>query len=963
MAMSFPLVLHAASAPAPMAHLHARPRPTALPPAPLASPSPRAPAGTTSSSWTPVWTNVTNGSTPGFRADAGFTYDPKLGGLVLFGGATARLSASPGNDTWLFKNGSWTNLTAHLGGTPPSARYAIEDSFVYDPQFGGDVLVGGRSSNGAPVGGTYLLANGSWTDIGANFSSAPPALAYNTVTYDRADGYLVLFGGFDSSSSAGTSATWVLRTTGWTQLTPSTSPHYRWGGTMAYDASRGKVLLLGGRYDNLYGSIYFLNDTWVYSGGAWSQLTLSSSPPGEWLGTMTYVGSEGYVLSYGGCWYLGCLGGSNYTWLLVNDRWINITSLPELSSNPTSLRDESMAFDPVTNDTVLEGGVGPVSSSAGGHLNATWVFRWPYLNATFRANRTVLVNGSSVRFAASAVGGTFNYSYAYTGLPTNCSSGNASTFSCRFYGLGNFTVNATINDLTGANVTLSQPIEVAYEHLAPPAATVVPDPTEVGVPFRLSLAVSGGNASGRSYAYASLPPGCAAANAPSWSCTPTTAGVYNVTAQVRDPTPEAASTTATVTIAPRLAVSFGSPPTATDVGLPFALVAATRGGVGNLTLAWTQLPSACHVVGAGQVQCTALGPGVLHVEATANDSLGVTAVAQLNVTILPRPTVTVVAASFAGHPTYHFSVRADVAGGVAPYTYLWSWGDGTSSNSTIDSATHDFSLPGTYPVGVVVADAEGVRAETNVSVSVFALPTLSWSTFPEYPVVGASVTFSVQANGGAPPLAYAWSGLPGGCAPANSSTIACRPTAAGSAVVQVVATDALGTSIALSRTTLAVAPLAASAGTDAPIYSCSGSGSASVTFHASARGGLPPYAFAWTLPNGSSATGAAATTVLGLGAASYTVYLTATDRSNQSSSANASVAIQPPPCPSVSGGTTNWAEVIEIAAGIGAVVVVAVAVLTLRRARPPPPRYDEPAAEYSDAPETTEPDPAPVDEA
>jgi len=48
------------------------------------------------------------------------------------------------------------------------------------------------------------------------------------------------------------------------------------------------------------------------------------------------------------------------------------------------------------------------------------------------------------------------------------------------------------------------------------------------------------------------------------------------------------------------------------------------------------------------------------------------------------------------------------SGGVAPYTFLWNFGDG--STSTAQNPTHNYRLPGNYTVSVTVPDSLGATA-------------------------------------------------------------------------------------------------------------------------------------------------------------------------------------------------------------------------------------------------------------
>src|SRR5205823_14874861 len=62
------------------------------------------------------------------------------------------------------------------------------------------------------------------------------------------------------------------------------------------------------------------------------------------------------------------------------------------------------------------------------------------------------------------------------------------------------------------------------------------------------------------------------------------------------------------------------------------------------------------------------------------------------------------------------TLRANVSGGVAPYTYLWDFGDGWSSPDV--APTHVYATPGTYHVQVRVMDSKGQVATYSFDLAV-----------------------------------------------------------------------------------------------------------------------------------------------------------------------------------------------------------------------------------------------------
>lgn len=76
----------------------------------------------------------------------------------------------------------------------------------------------------------------------------------------------------------------------------------------------------------------------------------------------------------------------------------------------------------------------------------------------------------------------------------------------------------------------------------------------------------------------------------------------------------------------------------------------------------------------------------------------------ISIYVIPPPQLTCAADSFiTGQPTYLNT--AVTSGGLAPFTYLWDFGD--NSNGQGDVVSHIYTEPGPYTVNVTVTDANG----------------------------------------------------------------------------------------------------------------------------------------------------------------------------------------------------------------------------------------------------------------
>ncbi len=64
---------------------------------------------------------------------------------------------------------------------------------------------------------------------------------------------------------------------------------------------------------------------------------------------------------------------------------------------------------------------------------------------------------------------------------------------------------------------------------------------------------------------------------------------------------------------------------------------------------------------------------------------------------------------------YQFDFAANAAGGVAPYLYVWTFGDGAGAQGQF--VQHIYTLPGTYTVNLTVSDQAGHKVLVSKDVT------------------------------------------------------------------------------------------------------------------------------------------------------------------------------------------------------------------------------------------------------
>ncbi len=97
----------------------------------------------------------------------------------------------------------------------------------------------------------------------------------------------------------------------------------------------------------------------------------------------------------------------------------------------------------------------------------------------------------------------------------------------------------------------------------------------------------------------------------------------------------------------------------------------------------------------------------------------------------------------------------DATNGTPPYTYTWSFGDGSASSSE-QTPCHAYLNPGTYQAVLSVVDSIGATGSETITIG--ALSPLSVTLTPAS-VEGIPVTvvnFCAVVTGGLPPFSYSW---------------------------------------------------------------------------------------------------------------------------------------------------------------------------------------------------------------
>jgi len=189
----------------------------------------------------------------------------------------------------------------------------------------------------------------------------PPSFQTLAMTYDSDRNVIVIFGGNHypaAGSAVMLNETWEWNGTDWSKHDTATSPLARRGHAMTYDAARKRVLMFGGKTNQILG------DTWEYDGADWKEREPIDFPSKRAGACMAYDPRRQIVVMFG-----GAQGQTNFaeTW-----HWdgVNWSAGP---AGPPALRSCAMAWDPTRRAIVLFGGA-PNGLGSGPASGETWVY-------------------------------------------------------------------------------------------------------------------------------------------------------------------------------------------------------------------------------------------------------------------------------------------------------------------------------------------------------------------------------------------------------------------------------------------------------------------------------------------------------------------------------------------------------------------------------------------------------------
>jgi hypothetical protein len=656
------------------------------------------------SSGTTGWVNGSVSRDPPGRQDAGMAYDPALGGVVLFGGYGINGGL---NDTWLFSNGSWTELCSGTSAVPtcaasPPASKTTE--LTYDPALRAIVLFGSASWSGSTGNRTWLFQNRSWSELPRG--AGPPSSAagwYSGVAYDPTTGSLLVY-------VAG--VTWSFANRTWQRVaSQSNGPaEYGWNDPMFYDPTLGQpVLLEPGQA------------MWAWNGTSWN-VEGSGDEVAQWrfASGAFFDPGLGVAVAYGVS--TGWGGWQNTTWALSDGNWTNVTATwGRILSGGTWVGNNIPVanYDPTAGCAVLEDAAfNETNGWTTSNTSTTWLLRTPLsVNLTVPVAR--LDVGQNFSYTIQVSGGPNPPVFEVFGPTGACAPPSAISFPltvrCAPALATAYRFQLQVTGVAGEEVSLIGPVVVISGRLGL-SWKIEPNPATVGVPVTFAAIVTGGTAPISYFWQVGETAGGGAV--PSFDQTFAWAGTYPVTVAVRDALGESLALWGNVTAYPGISLAAVANVTTTDVGIPVGFNASSTGGTGATRYAWAFGDGS---VGGTSVDSHTFGrAGRYAVVVWANDSVGGGSKAYLSLLVNPAISAEVFPTATQVEQLSPVELQAGVSGGTAPYSSNWTFPGGEVASGP--TATTRFEALGLASVELRVHDAVGASANATVTLMVVPSP-------------------------------------------------------------------------------------------------------------------------------------------------------------------------------------------------------------------------------------------------
>jgi hypothetical protein len=260
------------------------------------------------------------------------------------------------SDTWTFDGSTWANRLVD----GPAARGGHAMVGVAAVGGGSDaaLLFGGSQSDAESD--SWLWQDGGWVEVcdGTSACEGPPARVAHAMAYDPTRGVVILFGGSDGTQAL--NDTWQWDTERWIKLCTKdcSPPSARFDHALTYDSARQRIVLYGGT-----DGLNELDDLWSFDGERWSRDPVVGPGPGGRAGHMLgYDSVHNLTVLYGGV-HAGEVTSDVWAYTTDGETWVRGVASP---APPPARAYAASAWNDATGSFLIFGG-GP-----GGELGDLW---------------------------------------------------------------------------------------------------------------------------------------------------------------------------------------------------------------------------------------------------------------------------------------------------------------------------------------------------------------------------------------------------------------------------------------------------------------------------------------------------------------------------------------------------------------------------------------------------------------
>ncbi len=255
---------------------------------------------------------------------------------------------------------------------------------------------------------------------------------------------------------------------------------------------------------------------------------------------------------------------------------------------------------------------------------------------------------------------------------------------------------------------------------------------DVGVRVNLTVVAAGG-APPLTYAYSGLPAGCVSVDNASLSCLPRAAGTFAPSVTVTDAAGFPVNATLSLLVRPDPSVTLGTNVSVFRLDVPIRFSAGPANGTAPYNVSWS-FSDGTSAYGLA-VSHAFRRPGSYSVDVRLIDAFGISATASLPLRVAAPLNATSPMEGSGSTAGRNVTLEAGAVGGSAPYTFEWSFGDGTSLSTGADAGpglnesivSHDYATSGNYTVLVNITDAAGQATTELWAIAVAPAPAGSGS--------------------------------------------------------------------------------------------------------------------------------------------------------------------------------------------------------------------------------------------